>query len=162
MDWNMNGSMNNMGMNNYSGNSMPQQPMYNGVQNPLNYEQRMNAQRPQQVSPNYILGRIVNSEKDVIPKEVPMDGSFGTFVQNDLKKVYLKTWGGDGQIHTNEYELVSSDGIAASNNTQNTMELILERLDRIEAQLKGERASTYPRKEKKPYVPKNKEVEEHE
>ena len=89
-----------------------------------------------------LLGRVVNTETDIIPNEVPMDGSVGFFVQSDLQRIYAKTWGRDGNIHTNTYELISP-GNSDAVNAQNGFDLILERLDKLEQSIKKNQGRPY-------------------
>lgn len=119
---------NNMGMN----PSMNAQANYSNV-------------RPYQ--PTYIPGRMIMTENDIVANEVPMDGNYGTFIQQDLKAIYLKTWGKDGLIDTKTYQLVEDN----QDRLQPQIDLyteIMTRLDNIEKCLK-----TRPRK--KPYKPYN-------
>lgn len=164
MDWNTN-NMNSMGAsqigsNNFNGMTNMSSPQ--GFNNYGFYNMPGNNQKTQ---PTYIPGRMVGAELDITAQEVPMDGNFGTFVQKDLQKVYLKAWMGDGKIHTNEYILISSDGVGVNGEpAQNPMNLILERLDRIENQLKEQKRPFNPNyKGKKPYnKPENQEGTQNE
>lgn len=104
----------------------------NPVQNPIT--------SPMQ--PPSLPGRVVNAETDIIPNEVPMDGSVGFFVQADLQRIYAKTWGRDRNIHTNTYELVSP-GNPDALNAQNGIDLILERLDKLEQSIKKNQGRPY-------------------
>lgn len=86
--------------------------------------------QPQMQKPQVLPGRIIQQESDVVPGEVPNDGTFSVFVQQDLKKIYAKTWGGDGRILTNTYVLAND-----SQNAQDQpdiLSVILQRLDSIE------------------------------
>lgn len=98
--------------------------------------------RPQRT---YIPGRIINDEREIIPDEVPMDGSFATFIQSDYKRIYTKKWGGDGLIHRNVYELVEEDG-QQSEQTQDPFALIMQRLDNIENSLRSNNKPYYNKK----------------
>lgn len=90
-------------------------------------------------------GRIIKQESDIVAREVPNDGNFAVFVQSDLQRVYAKTWGGDGLIHTNVYELVNGQ-----EKEPDTMAMILQRLDNIEKKLNESRPYN-PSRTKKPY-----------
>lgn len=106
------------------------------------YPQIGQAQYPvQQMLP----GRIIKQESDIVAREVPNDGNFAVFVQSDLQRVYAKTWGGDGLIHTNVYELVNGQ-----EKEPDTMGMILQRLDNIEKKLNESRPYN-PNRTKKPY-----------
>lgn len=91
-----------------------------------------------------IPGRIIKQESDIVAREVPNDGNFAVFVQQDLQRIYAKTWGGDGLIHTNVYELVNGQ-----EKEPDTMGMILQRLDNIEKKLNESRP--YQNRTKKPY-----------
>lgn len=90
-------------------------------------------------------GRIIQQESDIVAREVPNDGNFAVFVQSDLKRIYAKTWGGDGLIHTNVYELANGQ-----EKEPDTMDMILQRLDNIEKKLNEQRPYN-PNRPKKPY-----------
>lgn len=113
-----------------------------GAQTPQNGPQSMAQQWGQSYRPTYLPGRIVTSERDIFPNEIPMDGNLAVFLQQDLQMVFAKTWGSDGLIHTNAYQLVNPSGETA----EDPMQVILKRLDNIEAALK---------KQQKPYTKKN-------
>lgn len=90
-------------------------------------------------------GRIIQQESEIVAREVPNDGSFAVFVQQDLQRIYAKAWGGDGLIHTNVYERIN-DG---QEKEPDTMTMILQRLDNIEKKLNESRS--YQNRPKKPY-----------
>ena len=74
-------------------------------------------------------GRIVRNEQDIFPNEVPNNGNLAVFVQEDLNAIYLKTWGRNGLIDTNVYQLVTND---PQQNAPNPFDQIMVRLDAIE------------------------------
>lgn len=81
-----------------------------------------------------IIGKVINTEQDIAPNEVPNDGrNVGVFVQSDLQKVYIRQVGGDGLIHGNTYILDNSQQETAQE--ANILQTILERLDGIEKKL---------------------------
>lgn len=45
-----------------------------------------------------IRGRIVTSEQDIVPAEIPMDGSICLFMTEDCKKVIAKQWNSNGVL----------------------------------------------------------------
>lgn len=70
--------------------------MYGGRNNPfdaMRQQQRISA----------IPGRMVQSEQDIKPNDVPMDGSVALFPTSDMSCVYGKAWNGNGQIITVRY-----------------------------------------------------------
>lgn len=125
-----------------------------GMQNPQgmsmggNPYQQSSMGMTQQTTPprmSYIPGRMVTAERDIVANEIPMDGNLAVFIQQDLKRVYAKTWGGDGLIHTNVYDLVDP----LQQNTEgkeDPIQVILSRLDSIEAAIKEQPRYTGPRK----------------
>lgn len=139
--------------NNWQGQNVQavnQQPMTNQMQQ-MSYPQIGQPQYPvQQMLP----GRIIQQESDIVAREVPNDGNFAVFVQQDLQKIYAKTWGGDGRIHTNVYELVNGQ-----EKEPDLMAVILQRLDNIEKTLKEtQQYRPYSNRSKKPYrKPRNNE-----
>lgn len=104
-----------------------------------------------QPSVKRVPARIINDPKEIMPNEVPMDGSVSLFPTADYSCVYAKAWNANGMIDTVKY-------VPEKPETQNTVQsqdvltAILARLDNIERTLN---------KRNKPYskpVPK-KEVE---
>lgn len=88
------------------------------------------------------LARNVQSEMDILPNEIPMNGQIAIFVQNDLKTIYAKTWA-NGQYLTNVYQLLSPETEANQENNQNDTKLILERLNQLEETIKQQRPKPY-------------------
>lgn len=90
-----------------------------------------------QPRPMYIKGRMVQTENDILPGEVPMDGDYATFISSDLKQIFMKTWGKDGKIHTEVFNNVTDQINAASQFPQmDALSAIMARLDDIEKCLK--------------------------
>lgn len=136
--------VNNQGYGNYG--------MQQGVQNSFSSNQQT-----MRIQPSALPGRVVNQEQDILPNEVPMNGDVGFFVQKDLQKIYAKTWGGDGCIHTNVYQLVSM--VNGEDQAPDPMSVISERLDNIEKAIREIRRPNYPKKNYNHRYP-NKEREE--
>lgn len=115
----------------------------------INYTSvRPNMEQPQKT---FIPGRMISQESDVIPGEVPMDGNYATFITQDMKQIYMKTWGNNGTIHTEVFANVTdqlSNNIAQPQ--MDAMAAIMERLDTIEKYLKKP-----PYRSKKPYNKNN-------
>lgn len=63
--------------------------------------------------------RVVQSMNDILPGEVPMDGTVALFVQADGQKIYAKQWNQKGNIDTVEYELNRPEEIVVSENASN-------------------------------------------
>lgn len=79
----------------------------------------------------YMPGRFVTSEDEIVAREVPMDGCPAVFPQKDLSCVYLKQWNNRGTIDTVRYILEKKPDTekAASNEFH---EEVLNRLTRLE------------------------------
>lgn len=54
--------------------------------------------QPQQRVP--IAGRMIGNVSEIVPNEVPMDGSVSFFPQSDYSCIYAKKWNTDGTIQT--------------------------------------------------------------
>lgn len=99
-----------------------------------------------------IAGKVVNDFNQIMPNEVPMDGSNATFVKSDLSEIQLRAWNGNGQIQTISYKPVFSQepqqaniSTVAQAQAQNdaindVVALFNERMDRLEKLLKPTRA----------------------
>lgn len=95
--------------------------------------------------------RIINDPKEIMPNEVPMDGSVSLFPTADYSCVYAKAWNANGMIDTVKY-VPEKPETQNTPQSQDVLSAILARLDNIERTLN---------KRNKPYnkpVPK-KEVE---
>lgn len=95
--------------------------------------------------------RIINDPKEIMPNEVPMDGSVSLFPTADYSCVYAKAWNANGMIDTVKY-IPEKPETHNTPQSQDVLSAILARLDNIERTLN---------KRNKPYnkpVPK-KEVE---
>lgn len=140
--------------NNYAGTG---NGTYNqGQMNMQNIQDPQNRQfNNQQFKPTYILGRMIKSEEDVVANEVPMDGNYATFIQEDLDTIFLKKWGRNGLIDTKTYKLIPENGSAiVQNASPDIYNEIMSRLDNIEKCLKRRPQN------KKPYNKNNQNKEE--
>lgn len=80
-----------------------------------------------------IFGRLVNDESEIMPNEVPMDGSISIFPKSDGSEVIIKSWAQNGTISTVKYvPVVEGD---TPNQENNPFSDIIDRLDRIEKRL---------------------------
>lgn len=86
-----------------------------------------------------IYGHFVNSESEITPNEVPMDGSYAIFPTNDFSRVFIKSWNMDGTISTREFSpVVNSDKVDDMKTSELSLaqfDTILEKLSHIEQQL---------------------------
>lgn len=96
-----------------------------------------NYQRQPQIS-----GRMIGNISEVVPNEVPMDGSVSFFPQSDYSCIYAKKWNTDGTIQTVKFvpvvETDKTQETSASNFKANWEDLaddmanISNRLENIE------------------------------
>ena len=56
-----------------------------------------------------IRGRIVTSEQDIVPAEIPMDGSICLFMTEDCKSVIAKQWNSNGVLQSIIYSPSSNE-----------------------------------------------------
>ena len=101
-----------------------------------------------------IPGRIIQSIDEVTPNEIPMDGNIGVFVKEDLSIIYIKRWTKDGTIKTFEYPIMipaTEEQQNKEKEQENTLNLILQRFDKIEniLQKKNYSYNNYKNKNKK-------------
>lgn len=61
--------------------------------------------QPNQSVNRTIFGRVINSENDITPNEVPMDGSISLFPLADYSKIFAKQWSQDGTIKTTVFSM---------------------------------------------------------
>lgn len=95
-------------------------------QNP-SYSGFNNFQRPfSPQAPSTIAGRLVANADEIMPQEVPMDGSISLFPQNDYSCIYAKTWTKEGTIATMKF--VPEQPVA----TEPQKSPIEERFDKID------------------------------
>ena len=134
--------MGNMGYNPMTGSIA--QPRYTY---PTNYNMMNPSQAVNSFQPNYtaqpqqssIFGRIVNDENEIMPNEVPMDGTIGIFPKSDGSEVIVKSWTQNGTISTVKYvPVVEGETPQVSNDPYPE---IIDRLDRIEKQLSTRRTN---------------------
>lgn len=78
-----------------------------------------------------IYTRVVHSEADIQPGDVPTDGSYCIFIRDDLKEIYIKTWGFNG-YEGNTYTLLV-DTPPVQNEGSDPLQEIMARLERIES-----------------------------
>lgn len=56
-----------------------------------------------------IFGRMIGNVSEIVPNEVPMDGSVSFFPQSDYSCIYAKKWNTDGTIQTIKFVPVVDD-----------------------------------------------------
>lgn len=103
----------NTGWNPYS---VPQPPSYQPMYQPQ-YSAGVPAYTPptytpsqnQVYTPKPINGHTVKSDTDIVPNDVPMDGSVSLFPLEDYSCIFAKMWGKDGKITTTKFVPVPAD-----------------------------------------------------
>lgn len=135
--------------NPYSLNGYSATPQYGQVQTPampqlnnLQQAQTTTQQSMQTIQNGSLYGRVVGTLDEIVPNDVPRDGSIGLFPQRDYSCIFAKQWNNDGSISTIKFvpEPVQQQddqqtaGVGISD--------IMDRLDSIENML---------RQQKKPY-----------
>lgn len=85
-----------------------------------------------------IRGRIVTSEQDIVPAEIPMDGSICLFMTEDCKKVIAKQWNSNGVLQSIIYSISSNEHAQSEcQNGDNTGELKAQLAVQLAFQLGG-------------------------
>lgn len=102
----------------------PQSQQYSNVQP---------TQQPVQMTQSFISGRMVQNIAEVVPQEVPMNGSIAVFPLQDLSAVFAKAWNQNGTITTVKYV---PEQLAEPEPTPDPFQQqIFQRLDAIEKAL---------------------------
>ena len=119
---------------------------------------------PQNQMVQGIKGRVVNSEDEILPNEVPMDGTVSFFPLADYSCVIAKIWGGDGKISTFKFVPEEQpDQKVESATDDDISELINKRFDNIEKLLRQHNRpykKNYNKNYKKTYDESKKEGKE--
>lgn len=90
-------------------------------------------EQPKSVA-TFLKGRVVNDENDIMAAEIPNTKEKAYFVQSDEKVIYAKRFAGDGNVYTDYYVKVDPNQ-QPENNQPDPIQMIMERLDRIEKRL---------------------------
>ena len=111
------------------------QNTYGNQQNNNNQQQESS-----QPVPSGLYCRLVNSEDDILVKEVSNTNDPSVFVSKDLNTIYVKKWNKHGTIDTATYQLISTDikeePIKEESPKENDiLSTILERLETIEKKI---------------------------
>lgn len=115
-----------------AGAPMYQTPQPQPIQNTANYG-FMPATTPHQQSASTLIGRVVNSEQEIRPNEVPMNGTPGIFPINGGKHILVKVWGADGTITDYRYTLEEPNAQNTPQNAGITLENISEQLNDLKS-----------------------------
>lgn len=71
--------------------------------------------------PSTIPGYYIESEKDIVPQYIPMDGSISFFPYKDLSKIVIKQWDANG-LNTLEYVIAPPPPMNGAQDSQNTQQ----------------------------------------
>lgn len=101
------------------------QPTWNNQQTPINNF----------TQPSVIRGRVVKDQSEILPNEIPMDGTISFFPKADGSEIYGKAWTSNGTIQN--FRFVKAEEIQNGNTIDNstTSQQILEKLNKIESAL---------------------------
>lgn len=138
-------------MNNFNG----PQPMFGQQMQPYGAMQDSQFQRMQNQAmmwgqnqqrysmPSMLPGRQISSIEEIMPNDVPMDGSVSFFPVRDGSCVYAKYWNRQGTIDTIKFvpEMNVVANIEETSGEENPFQEILRRLDKIEKSLVSGRKS---------------------
>ena len=90
---------------------------------------------PQPVQqPRGIAGRMVGAPSEIVPNEVPMDGSVAFFPTSDGSAIFAKAWNPNGTNSTVQYAPVGND---QPEEAGPTLADVLSRLDDLESLIGG-------------------------
>lgn len=99
--------------------------------------------KPQEAPP--LQGRIVSSAEEILPGEVPMNGTTSIFPLADGSGIITKTWGKDGLIKQMLY-VPPFEEQKVENEKEDSTSIILERLDKIEKLIAKNNKGNYNKK----------------
>lgn len=91
-------------------------------------------QETQQQSPPPLNGRLINEERDILPKEIPMDGSVSVFPKSDFSYILAKAWNANGTIDTVKF-IPDIPAAQPQTSTDTNMQQILDKLNKMEETL---------------------------
>lgn len=117
-------------------------PLQPSVAPPPQYQpiQNQKPQMPQtelspQNRPVTLGGRIINDPAEIMPSEIPMDGTPTLFLSQDYSKIYVKAWSADGTIKTFVYSPIEQSNAESpkTGDTENSMyAMFMDRFDKLE------------------------------
>lgn len=92
-------------------------------------------------------GRIVKSVEEIVPNEVPMNGSVALFPTSDMSAIFVKGWNQDGTISTVVFRPVSTEDVQEQPSV--TLADVMNSLDDIQDMLKASKPKTTRKTTKK-------------
>lgn len=111
----------------------PAFPQYAQPYGTVQYQPPQMPPQPLQ-QPRCIAGRMVGAPSEIVPNEVPMDGSVAFFPTADGSAIFAKAWNPNGTISTVRYAPVGDDQPQESGPT---LADVLSRLDDLESLIGG-------------------------
>lgn len=111
----------------------PAFPQYAQPYGTVQYQPPQMPPQPLQ-QPRGIAGRMVGAPSEIVPNEVPMDGSVAFFPTSDGSAIFAKAWNPNGTISTVRYAPVGDDQPQESGPT---LADVLSRLDDLETLIGG-------------------------
>ncbi len=142
--WNTYGYPNNWGYTSGSQNvqgqgfGQPQQQSYGSEQSAQNNQILISTPKvPEEQQPTYISGRYVQDVKSIRPNEVRPDGNPTVFPLVDRSAIITKELNEMGTIDT--YVYVRQEVAQNNQNGQDPIQMIMDRLDNIEKEIKKTR-----------------------
>ena len=120
---------------------MYQNPNYGNAWGPYYQTQPTWSNQSPTAVPNYvqqpsmIRGRVVKDQSEILPNEIPMDGTISFFPKSDGSEIYGKAWTSNGTIQN--FRFVKAEEIQNGNamNDRSISQQILDKLNKIESTL---------------------------
>ena len=113
----------------------PAFPQYAQPYGTVQYQQPSMPPQTQPQMPRGIAGRMVGAPSEIVPNEVPMDGSVAFFPTSDGSAIFAKAWNPNGTISTVRYAPVGDDQPEQAAGP--TLADVLSRLDDLESLIGG-------------------------
>lgn len=123
-----------------------QQP-FTGFQPQFQQQQQYQPTMTQNVASQGITGRVVASLEEIVPNDVPMNGSTAFFPVSDGSAIFARAWNRDGSIATVVYRPVTDE--QTDQQPQVTLMDVMDQLSDIQDLLKAEKKPAPRRTAKK-------------
>lgn len=133
----------------YGQQMMQMQQYQQQMQSPMNTQMQAPQEKPITLS-----GRIINDPAEIMPSEIPMDGTPSVFVTKDYTKIFVKVWSADGTIKTVAFVPMETSPAPVNQNLSSDSDMtkvIMERFDKLEKMINRNN-----------YRPKNHQNQNHE
>lgn len=122
-----------LGQNTYN-QPIQNAPFYQNVLSQANAQQPVQVPQQQQIvapAVQGILGRIVTSQDEIMPNEIPMDGRTCLFPASDASYIVTKKWNSNGNLETRVYKPETPE-IKSPPANEDTIKSIMARLDKMD------------------------------